>query len=733
MSIRVGYVANRHQLYGRQELHRLINPRSVAVIGASETRGSFGARSLENINIGFTGKVFPVNPRYQSIGGIPCYAALEDLPEVPDCVIVIVPMSNVEDLVNRAAAMGVGGMVIYSAGFAEMGTPELVDTQHRLALAAQKSGMRILGPNCIGIVNLTSPIGLTFMPQFAELARIQGPIGLISQSGALGYNLLQGLQRGIGFSHYLSSGNSCDVDVGDLINYLVEDDSTKVICCIFEGIRDGGRLVEACRRALKANKPLLIYKIATSSISQQASLSHTGTIAGSSAAYTAAFARTGVIEISDYEDILETALLFSKAGIASAQGIGIMASSGGAAVMAADKAELQNLPVPPPAPQTAARMAKLVPDFGSTANPCDLTAESLKSVQMYGDCIRAFADDPGFAAIVVPMMSAYAPTTIERAQYLSTLASELTKPICLVWLTEWLTGPGSEVYDSSPRIAMFRSMTRCMKALRWWLQYHRQRATLLQPYTRELSTIRIDTVRSLLHAAKQHRTLSESESKQILKSYEVPVTEEEITTSPDAAAKAARRIGFPVVMKVDSADIPHKTEAGVIRLNVKDEAAARDLFAELMNIAGALPNKPEINGVLVQKMMPKGVEMMIGARRDLQFGPLIMCGFGGIEVELTRDVAVALAPVSRDQAKEMILSLKRAPLLQGFRKLPPADIDALADAVCRVSELASDLQDEIAEIDVNPFILGTTGGVAVDALIVRPPIDTHTPASSLST
>src|SRR5882757_3094949 len=397
MSTPVGYIANRGQLYGREELHRLINPRSVAVVGASETPGSFGARSLQNIDIGFTGKVFPVNPRYQSIGDLPCYAALESLPEIPDCVIVIVPMSNVEDLVNRAAAMGVGGMIIYSAGFAEMGAPELIDTQYRISLAAHKSGMRILGPNCIGIVNITSPIGLTFMPQFAELARIKGPIGLISQSGALGYNLLQGLQRGIGFSHYLSPGNSCDVDVCDLINYLVEDASTTVICCIFEGIRDGARLVEAARRALEANKPLLIYKIATSSISQQASLSHTGTIAGSSAAYTAAFARTGVIEISEYEDILETALLFSKAGNASADGIGIMASSGGAAVMAADKAEIEHLLVPPPSPDTATRMRKLVPDFGSTANPCDLTAESLKSVQMYGDCIRAFADDPGFA------------------------------------------------------------------------------------------------------------------------------------------------------------------------------------------------------------------------------------------------------------------------------------------------------------------------------------------------
>src|SRR6266404_3225400 len=380
----VGYIPGRRELYGRKELHRLIDPRSVAVIGASETPGSFGSRTLENIRIGYTGKIFPINPRYESIAGLKCYAGLEELPEVPDCVVVIVPKTHVEGLVNRAASMGVGGMIIYSAGFAEVGQPEQVLAQQRMATVARDSGMRILGPNCVGIANVNSMVGLNFMPKFAEMPMVKGPIGLISQSGALGYCVLQAMERGVGFSHYLSPGNSCDADVCDLINYLVEDESTKVIGCMFEGIRDGSRLVEASRRALEADKPLLIYKLATSSISQKSALSHTGTIAGSGQAYKAAFARTGVIEIANWEDMLETAVFLSKAGRPSAKGIGVMASSGGAAVMAADKAEDVGLPLPPTAPETVARLAKLVPDFGSTANPADLTAETLRSVQMYG-------------------------------------------------------------------------------------------------------------------------------------------------------------------------------------------------------------------------------------------------------------------------------------------------------------------------------------------------------------
>ena len=721
MNAPVGYIPNRTRLFGHHELHRLIAPKSVAVVGASETPGSFGARTLDNIRIGYGGKIYPINPRYQSISDLKCYASLEELPEVPDCVIVIVPMTQVEPLVRRAAAQGVGGMILYSAGFAEVGTPEQVMAQHRMAEVAETSGMRILGPNCVGIVNLNHLVGLTFMPKFAEMRKIKGTFGLVSQSGALGYCVLQAMERGIGFSHYLSPGNSCDVDVCDLINYLVDDEATKVIGCIFEGVRDGNRLVEACRRALAAGKPLLIYKLATSSISQRSSLSHTGTMAGSSEAYKAAFARTGVIEITNLEEMLETAVFLTKSGPPTAAGIGVMASSGGAAVIAADKAEEFGVPLPPPAAEISARLGEYVPDFGSTANPCDITAESLRSVQMYADCIRVFADDPGFAAIVVPMMSAHKPATVERAQHISDLANQLDKPICVVWTSEWLDGPGSEIYDAAPGISMFRSATRCLKAISAWLKYYRERDDLLAlPKVHEEHSA-VAKVRAQLRGIAPRRSLSESESKQLLASYGVPVTIEYVVQSVDAAVDAAVRIGFPVALKVDSADIPHKTEAGVIRLNIVNAAGVEAAYADLMKIAHALPGTPAINGILVQKMASKGMELMIGARNDPQFGPLILCGFGGIDVELTRDVAVALAPVTAEEALKMILSLKRAPLLCGYRKLPALDTTRLAEAVSKVSRLATDLRDEIEEIDVNPFILTTHDGLAVDALVIQRP------------
>jgi acyl-CoA synthetase (NDP forming) len=717
MNATTGHCAAKRPPYEHRDLRKLIDPGSIAVVGASEAPGSFGARTLANIKAGYRGKVFPVNPKYDSIAGFKAYASLEDLPMIPDCVVIIVPMMQVEELVRRAADIGAGGVIIYSAGFAEVGRPDQIQAQQRIADISQATGIRVLGPNCVGIANLHSSLGLNFMPQFHEMPMIKGSIGLISQSGGLGYCVLQGMQRGIGFSHFLSTGNACDVDACDLINYLVDDDNTKVIACIFEGVRDGARFLAAAARALDAGKPLLVYKMANNDISRRTAMSHTGTVAGSVAAYRAAFDKTGVVAVDNWEELLEVAVLFSKSGAPSTHGIGVMASSGGAAVMAADKSDESGIVLPVPAPETSARLARVVPDFGSTANPCDLTAESLKSIEMYGDCIRAFADDPGFAAVVVPMMSAYSPTTVERARFLAELAEELSKPICLVWINEWLTGPGSEIYDAAPRISMFRSMQRCLKALKHWLTYHEKRPLLLRRLSSPAPGRDAKPASELL-TQPGRRTLSERQSKLLLRSYGVNVTREHLARSASEAAELAGDIGYPIAMKVDSSDIPHKTEAGVVRLGIAHGKQACATYDELMRIAESLPGRPSVNGVLVQEMAGKGAELMIGVRRDPQFGPLIVCGFGGIDVELSQDVCVALAPISLEQARGMALGLKKSALLTGFRGQPALNVDDFADAICRVSRMAADHRDTIAEIDVNPYILNADKGMAVDALFV---------------
>ena len=427
-----GYLENRTQLFRRNELDRLINPSSIAIIGASETAGSFGARTMENL-ASFRGKLFPVNPKRDRIFGHTAYQSIEAIPDVPDAAIISVPQEQVIDLVKRCADKGIGGAIVYSSGFAELGIEARIAAQRQLAEIAASTGMRIIGPNCVGIINFASTIGMHFMPKFNEMPIVSGGVGLVSQSGGLGYTIIQSLQRGIGFSHFLSAGNSCDVDICDLINYLVDDDATKVIACLFEGIRDGERLIDAGRRALAANKPLIIYKMGRSDISKKAALSHTGTLAGSNAAYEAAFREIGAVVVDNWEEVLETACLFARAGLPKGPGAGVMASSGGAAVISGDKAEEFGVAMPAPRAETIARLTKLVPDFGSVANPTDMTAETLKSFDLYSACIRAFADDPSYGVVIVPMLSAQTPITTERALHLDRLAEDLGKPICLVW------------------------------------------------------------------------------------------------------------------------------------------------------------------------------------------------------------------------------------------------------------------------------------------------------------
>jgi acyl-CoA synthetase (NDP forming) len=711
-----GYIENRTKLFGRDELARLINPSSIAVIGASESPGSFGARTMENLAT-FQGKLFPINPKRPEIFGRKAYPTIESLPEAPDAIVISVPQDQVADLVARCAAKGIGGAIVYSSGFAELGNEERAAAQREIAEIAQSTGMRIIGPNCVGIINFASKVGMHFMPKFNEMPIIAGSIGLVSQSGGLGYTIIQALQRGIGFSHFLSAGNSSDVDICDLINYLVDDASTSVIACLFEGIRDGDRLIEAGRRAFAARKPLIIYKMGRSAISKKAALSHTGTLAGSNAAYDAAFREMGAIVVDNWEEVLETACFFDRAGVPKGNGAGVMASSGGAAVISGDKAEEFGVAMPAPRPDTIARLSKLVPDFGSVSNPTDMTAETMKSFDLYSACIKAFADDPSYGVVVVPMLSAQRPITTDRAIHLDALATELSKPICLVWFNEWLEGPGSEIYDRSSKISMFRSMGRCMKAIRSWLDYYDRPGRNARGEGKLGDAVAKKSVIAELAAFGGGTVLSEAQSKKVLAAYGIAVNREALAGNPDAAVSSAEAIGYPVVLKVDSADIPHKTEAGVVRLNVQDADGVRNAYGEIERAVARIDGPVAVNGIVVQEMVSGGIEMMVGASLDPQFGPLVTCGFGGTSVELLADVQTRRAPVDVGEATEMLRSLRGAKLLFGYRNQAPVDVNALAETVSRISVLVSDLRDEIAELDVNPIKVSADRAVAVDALV----------------
>jgi acetyltransferase len=709
---------SKRSLYSANDLTRLINPNVVAVVGASETRGSFGERTLSNMSA-FTGKVFAINPKYQNLLGRPCVPSLADLPESPDCVVLCVARPMVEGMIEAAAAVKAGGIIVYASGFAETAKPDRIEAQQRVVELARRTGVRVVGPNCVGLANTRSGAGLNFMPDYAGMGHRRGPIGIVSQSGALGYTVLQGMERGIGFSHYLAAGNSCDVDVSDFISYLAEDDDTRAIVCLLEGVKDGGRFLSAARKARDSGKALIVYKTGNSETSGKAAMSHTGTMVGSVVAYQTAFEEAGAIAVDDLEAVLETASFFAKTKApTNGRGVGILSTSGGAAVICADKAEAHGVPLPALGANTATALHTVVPDFGSVANPSDLTAEVLKTSETFGFCLDAFLNDAGFSALVMPMIFAHASSSGARAPTIVDASARTDRPLAVVWMNEWYQGPGSEILDADPRVCMFRSADRCFATLRAWFDWHEHRARREARAARRSPLSAEQPARTILAEARgRGAALSETESKQILACYGVPVPREILARDPEQAALAAGQIGGPVAIKIVSPDILHKTEAGGVKLGLstsEDIRAAADMLASVKRYAP----QARIDGISVQQMTPPGVEIALGVKNDRQFGPLIAAGLGGILVELLGDTAVRLAPVNVQAAQAMLASLRGHALLTGFRGRPGVNIDTLVDTICRLSELAHDLSDVIDQIDVNPVIASTGGVMAVDALIV---------------
>jgi acetyl-CoA synthetase len=702
-------------VYRRADLLRLLEPESIAIVGASSRAGSFGERTARNL-AHFAGRLHLVNPRYDSLGDQPCHSSVAALPEVPDLVVAATPMEACEGVVRDCVAAGVGALVLYAAGFAETGKPERVLLQRRLVAMAREGGVRLVGPNCIGLADYARGAEISFVAIPRPPAPPTRPaIGIISQSGNLGFALAQAVEAGMQVRRVLTCGNSGDVDVADFVAALAEDPGCSAIALLFEGMTDPTRLIEAAEIAWRHDKPVVVHKLGTGAQGAEAAMSHTGSLAGSEVVYRAAFERAGMVTCDNFEGLMELASFLGKAPLPRAAGVAVVSTSGGAAIMAADRAEARGVELPQPGPQAQAVLAARVPEFGSARNPCDVTAQVLNDPGSLRDCLGALFEDPAYGAVVLPNGFAYDVAT-PRFRLMGELAARQGKPGCVVWTTQWLEGPGARDAEGEEHVALFRSMDRCMAAIAAWQarEARRQAGTIVR--TRLAPAAAKEEAARLLDRAAQP-VLTEREAKAVLAAYGIPVVQEVLAEDAEAAVAAAEQAGYPVVLKVESPALPHKTEAGVIRLSLPDAKAVRAAFAEIMaNAARAAPGAP-INGVLVQPMVPAGIEIVAGARLDPLFGPTVLVGLGGILVELLRDSAVALAPVGRAEARAMLERLKGAKLLSGFRNLPAVDLDQLAGIVQRVSELAADHGDRIAEIDVNPVICAGTRQVAVDALI----------------
>ncbi len=707
-------------LYHHDDLRRLINPGVVAVVGASETRGSFGERTLSNM-ADFTGKVFAINPKYRNLLGRPCVPSLADMPESPDCVVLCVARPMVEGMIEAAAAVKAGGVIVYASGFAETAKPDRIEAQQRLIELSQRTGVRVVGPNCVGLANTGSAAGLNFMPDYAGMGHRRGPIGIVSQSGALGYTVLQGMERGIGFSHYLAAGNSCDVDVCDFISYLAEDDDTKSIICLLEGVKDGDRFLQAARKARDAGKALIVYKTGNSETSSKAAMSHTGTMVGSVVAYQTAFEETGAIAIDDLEAVLETASFFAKTRAPTGgRGVGILSTSGGAAVICADKAEAHGVPLPALEAKTANALHEVVPDFGSVANPSDLTAEVLKTSETFGFCLDAFMNDAGFSALVMPMIFAHASSSGARAPTIVEAAARTDRPLAVVWMNEWYQGPGSELLDADPRVCMFRSADRCFATLRAWFDWHERRTS--QAGARPRGDRRRRPGRPRAPSCPRRKAAARRCRRRIRSG-----------SSPATASRSRRRSWRATPNKrprprARSAVRWRSRSCRPISCTRPRPAASgsacrrRRMSAKRPGISWRRPHamrrRPGSTASACSRWRLRASRSCSASRTTVSSVRWWRPASAGSWSNCSAIPPCGLRRSTMRTARAMLASLKSHALLTGFRGKPGVDIDGLVDTICRLSELAHDLADVIDQIDVNPVIAGAAGVMAADALIV---------------
>lgn len=705
-----------------EELRSFFYPRSVAIIGASNNPDSIGGRPIKYLaGNGYQGYIYPVNPKYGEIAGFRCYPSVADIPGEVDLAIVAVSAERLLASLAECGAKGVKNAVIFTSGFAEVGE-EGKQLQERLASLARSSGMRICGPNCFGTVNLPGQVVATFSPVFEKNGYKPGPVGLVSQSGALGHGLFTfAAEAGLGFSYVISSGNEVDLTVADYLRFMIEDPVTRVILVYLEGWRDGAEFFNLARQASLQNKPILVLKVGRTEVGARAAISHTASMTGSHAVYTALFRQTGVLLANDMSDLVDMALAVVPGKIPTGNGLAVVTASGGAGILMADHAEDHGLKLPELSGTTREELLKIIPPFGSAMNPVDVTGQVLQDTTLFRRAMHILLADPSIQMVTVMLSTATGQLAHQLVTDIAAVAASTEKPVVVTWsgakglapeARQLLKDQGVPCYDTPGQTA------RALGALVRYGQFMRKKRVGAAAAADQIRQSPGDTgwLQEIPSGA-----LTERQSKKLLQAYGIPVTREDLATTAKEAGDLAEKLGFPVCVKIESKDIAHKTEARAIRLNLSTREEVEAAFREVMANARAYAPAAEIGGAVVQEMVGKGIEVILGVNNDSPFGPVIMFGLGGIFVEVLKDISCRIAPLTREDVEEMISEIKGYPLLQGVRGAPPADMDTLVDTLYKLCEMAVDLSGEIKELDINPLIVLPQGqGVKVaDALVIK--------------
>ncbi len=712
-----------HQASPGAGLNAFFDANGIAVVGASDDVHKIGGRPVHLLRKhGYRGPIYPINPRGGEIQGLPAYASLRDTPTAPEMAVLAVPAAAAADALRDCAARGVRAVVVLSSGFAEAGE-EGARLQRELVAIAREAGMRLLGPNCLGTVSVPNATIGSFSIVLEEHMPPAGQVGIVSQSGNVGSFIMQNVaQRGLGISRFIATGNEADVDVADGIAALAADEQTRVILCCMETCRDAGRLIEALAIARRQRKPVIVLKIGATEKGQAAAASHTGALAGSDAVIDAVFRRHGALRVQSVEALLDIGQAASRlmpGRLPKGDRLVLLAASGGFGILMADAMSRAGLTLPALADATCARIHEVLP-LASTGNPVDATAQMSSRPDVLLKLLSAVLDEPGSDATVLFLsLSLY--NTRLRGVYLDALARarELHRDKLLVVISR---GPEDAVREiDALGIPVFPTIDAAAQGMAGLVRLGQLFDGALGAGDIESASTSVTPTQAAPLSPEVFR--NEYQAKQALAAAGIPVLPEAIAATADDAVAAAGRYGYPVVLKIVSQDIPHKTEVGGVALNLADEAAVRAAHAQILSSAAAKAPQARIDGVLVAPMARGGTELIMGVSRDPVFGPVVMVGFGGIYAEVLQDVAVQAAPVTETEAEAMIRGLKLFALLDGARGQPKADVAAAAHTVARLSEFAVRHRADVAEIDMNPVLVRPHGqGVVVlDALMIPAP------------
>ncbi|HWK66869.1 MAG TPA: acetate--CoA ligase family protein [Rhizobiaceae bacterium] len=693
-------------------LEAIFEPRSIVIVGASQDPTKIGGRPVELLQkYGFAGNIYPVNPRASEVQGLKAFASVLEIPDAADLAVIAVPAEAAPDAAQDCATKGVRGAVILSSGFTELGEKGAA-LQRQLSDIAADTGIRIVGPNCLGTLGITDKAIATFSIMLESRMPVAGPLAIVSQSGNLGsFTMRQAMERGIGISRFMTTGNECDLDIADGIAWLARDPATEVILCCMETCRSAAKLVRALDDARRAGKPVIVLKIGSSDVGQAAAASHTGALAGAPAVFDAVFERYGAVRVRSIEQLVDVghaATILLPDRLPRGRRVALVTASGGFGVMMADAASAARLEVPQLSRTAQERVLEVVP-YASPRNPVDTTAQVSSRPEIMEQVLGAvLADENCDASVLLLSSSLYLPRL--RKVYMEALRNlRESHPDRLLMLI--VKGPADAVAELNsmgyPTAESIDAACITLASLAAMGTQSRERFAL-QPTGSALPPLPAD---ALLH---------EHGAKAALSSAGFPVLPEQIVDDVEAAVVAANAVGYPVVIKIVSPDLPHKTEVGGVVIGVGSDSEMRATYGSMLETVRARAPAARLAGVLVSPMIKGGVELILGTKNDPIFGPVVMAGMGGIYAEIMQDIALRVAPVDETEAHDMLRSLKVYKILQGARGRPKADIAAAAKAIAALSRFAQGHADTIGEIDINPLVVlpEGEGAVALDALIV---------------